>query len=105
MPISNEQKDIGRRVSGSWARFANTGRPTEAVAASKDDALGDWDVAFNSTVVEGGVVPKEMNIRVIGGPNAGQHTLKLNGGDGVEKRLLERCTFINSEEVQRQIQT
>ena len=98
LPISDEQKNIGRRVSGSWARFASTGKPTEAVAATKDDALADWDAGFNKT--------GEVNVRVIGGPNADQHTLKLNGdGDGVEARLLERCAFVNSEEVQRQVQT
>ena len=102
LPISEEQKVLGGRVSGSWARFAARGTPT---AGAGGNSLADWDVAYSKAqaAVKGAGV-SEVNVRVIGGPSAGQHVLRTNSA-GVEERLLRRCAFINSLDVQRQVQT
>ena len=104
LPISEEQKALGGRVSGSWAGFARTGAPTAADTA-EDESLVDWDGAYTAAQARmKGAGVSEVNVRVIGGPSAGQHVLRMDG-DGVERDLLRRCAFVNSLVVQRQVQT
>ncbi len=103
LPISDEQKAIGGRVSGSWARYVTRGTPTASAAG--DNSLAGWNVAYSKSqamVKEANV--GEVNVRVIGGSSAGQHVLRMNSG-GVEEMLLRRCAFVNTMNIQRQVQT
>jgi len=88
-------------VSGSWVHFATTGNPSGGA-----DTLRDWEVAYNKTEAALSTQSvREISVRVIGGPNAGQHHLTLGAKDGIEPQLLKRCAFINTESFYEQEQT
>ena len=104
LPITDAQKAVGRRVSGSWANFAWNRGPSKS--GGGDDSLADWPVAYTKAqAAMTGRGVREASVRVIGGPGAGLQTLSLDAKGGVESPLLRRCLFINSEDVQRQLQT
>lgn len=103
--VTAAQNVTARRMSGSWARFAATGDPSGDVTTT----LAGWTRAYNRTeaAVQGQTVQR-ASVRVIGGPNAGQHPLRMDkegGGGGIEPGLLERCEFINSVAFYQQLQT
>ena len=100
--ITPAQQLIQDRMSGSWAKFVATGDPN----GSANDTLSGWMPAYNSTQAAGkGAGVPNASVRVIGGPNGGEHELGMNGQDGIEPQLLKRCAFINSASFYQQLQT
>jgi carboxylesterase type B len=107
LPITPAQNVTQRKMSGSFARFASFGSPSGG--NNRENALQGWKEAFERPVRRGQTV-RRASVRVIGGESAGQKTLTLSsggggGGFGPERRLLERCAYINSVEVQGQVLT
>lgn len=100
--INAAQEVVQTRMSGSWAHFASTGNPSGNASIS----LAGWGQAYNKTEasVKGQAV-QNASVRVIGGPNAGQHEFNKSSSVGIESQLLERCAFINSEGFYDQLQT
>lgn len=100
--ITAAQKAIQDRMSGSWARFVATGDPN----GNGTDGFEGWTQAYNKTqaTVKDQAV-QQASVRVIGGPNAGQHVLNANGQGEIEPQLLKRCGFINSASFYQQLQT
>jgi len=102
--ITAAQKVVQTTMSGSWAHFAATGDPS----GKANETLADWTRAYNKSEasVKGQAV-QQASAQVIGGPNAGQHTLNMTSPASavVEPQLLKRCAFINSVNVYQQIQT
>jgi carboxylesterase type B len=99
--ITSAQNETQRRMSGSFARFASVGNPSGGAEAN---SLQGWSQVYSRPVRKGQTV-RRASVRVIGGGSPGQKVLTLSGGAGPERRLLERCAFINSVRVQRQVQT
>ena len=94
-PYHINQSDFALRdrQSGSWASFVNFGTPS----MPKYGTLEGWKPAFRN---EG-----EVDVYVIGGPNEG-----LSAEDGLNsdaafasQKLRERCGFLNSPEIIRQL--
>ena len=82
------------RQSGSWAAFANFGRPSDP----QYHTLRGWEPAF----------PKkgEVDIYVIGGPHEGLSATAGPRSDHAvaAQKLKERCAFLNSPEIIKQLQ-
>lgn len=84
---------LADRQSGSWASFTSTGSPS----FPGKNTLKGWTPAFK----EGG----EIDIFVIGGPHEG---LSPIDGPGAKKavadqKLRQRCGFLNSPEIVKQL--
>ena len=80
------------RQSGSWAAFANFGRPS----APKYGTLLGWEPAFSED--------REIDIYVVGGPREGLSAVAGSQADPVvaAEKLKQRCAFLNSPEIIKQ---
>lgn len=95
-PFNPNRSDfaLAHRQSGSWAAFANFGTPSKAGYGT----LKGWKPAFSKR--------GEEDTFVIGGPYEGLYAEAGRGSGPVygEQKLKERCAFINSPEIIRQLQ-
>lgn len=96
-PLDSDYR-LQTQVSRSWTLFAAVGRPS----IERKQTLKGWEGAFS------GEDDDETRIFVIGGPEEGLFALDGEGDrEGssalAAQRLRERCGFLNSEEVRRQL--
>lgn len=92
-PVDSDYR-LQTQVSRSWISFAAVGRPS----LERKQTLRGWEGAFSGE-------DDETRIFVIGGPEEGLFTLDGEGSSAAlaAQRLRERCEFLNSEEVRRQM--
>lgn len=85
------------RESRSWSSFASVGQPS----LRNKGTLQNWETAYES-----GRDMMDARLYVIGGPNEGISELEGKGTvEAVAKEnLKERCGFLNSPEVIKQLQ-
>ena len=83
--------------SRSWSSFASVGQPS----LRNKETLQGWETAY-----EPGRDMMDARLYVIGGPNEGISELEGEGAiEAVAKeKLKERCGFLNSEEIVKQLQ-
>jgi carboxylesterase type B len=86
---------LAKQMSGSWTRFATSGFPS----SPRGMTIQGWTPAIENG--KGGL--EHLRLMVIGGENLGMTGLKGRNIEIAKQRLVERCGFINSEEVQREI--
>jgi carboxylesterase type B len=84
---------VSSNMSGSWALFASTGKPS-----GRSGTLDDWQDAIQSS----SLYHNQFNVRIIGGPNDGSKYID-ESGSGYED-LARRCRFWNSKDILREMQ-
>lgn len=90
---------LGNQISGSWAYFAHTGTPV----AQTNRTLQNWPQARKDGYQ--GYQDGTLSVRVLGGPLDGPAVVSAKGGGGVlpAEKIVQRCTFWNSEKIQEQL--
>ncbi|KAJ9606016.1 hypothetical protein H2200_009865 [Cladophialophora chaetospira] len=87
---------LSDHVSGSWAAFATHGNP------SRVQKLDGWLAADRG----GKTDVDKYNIRILGGPKAGQDFISSkNGSRGYGENVVKKCDFWNSKDVLDQVGT
>lgn len=91
-PVDSDYR-LQTQAPRSWATFAALGRPS----LKRKQTLKGWGKAFTGN--------GETNIYVAGGPSEGLSPLDGPGSSPAlsAQRLRERCAFLNSEEIRRQM--
>ena len=101
---SAEIQSIQTKLMGSFIRFATTGRPSGVGDGTEEG----WSPVYGPTAAKvKGEAVQQASVRVVGGVNAGQQEIMMEGqvGVGTESETLKRCAFINSAQFYEQIQT
>ena len=89
---------LAKQVTGSWSRFAATGSPSSVKGVS----LKGWEPAWKSQANDR---LQNARVMVIGGGKPGLSGLEGDEDALQEERLPERCGFLMSEKVIREIGT
>ena len=81
------------RQSASWASFINFGTPSN----DKYGTLKGWEPAFQNS--------GDVDVYVIGGPHEGLSAESGANADAAvaAQKLTERCAFLNSPEIIREL--
>lgn len=87
---------LAKQVSGSWSRFATSGHPS----SSRGMTIKDWQAAWAPETVSR---LEKARVMIIGGPYSGMSRLEGVKDALTDQRLVERCGFILSEKVLREI--
>ena len=96
---TEDQVQLAKAISSSWALFTNDGEPTSDTGVS-GNALQDWPEGYHK-----GANVTSVAIRVLGGPKDGPVTLQQasSSGEGFAVQdLVKRCALWNSEAVMDQ---
>jgi len=93
--IAEQDHELEKRASRTWSTFASFGVPSLPPETGRETLL-DWEGGYgksDSGNEEGG---EDVNVYVIGGPSPGLSQLE-------EQRLKERCGFLNSDDVIKEL--
>jgi carboxylesterase type B len=104
---TEEDFELAKRQTRSWSSFIAVGQPS---LLSKETLQG-WELAFakgNGTGEEWDPMSTEQTkVYVVGGGQPGTSSVEGDGATNAKlaaQKLRERCAFLNSEDVIRQLQ-
>jgi hypothetical protein len=89
---------LAKQITGSWSRFATSGHPSSSQGTTLKGWLSAWFGARE-------VYLEDASVMVIGGGEPGMVSLGRTTGSLRDEKLPERCGFLMSEKVIRELGT